>query len=265
MGDERRLKSVDGAWVLDLPIKLRGREIELFTAFIINRLREDEAAGMRNVDRVRFEETPSNKGIVRKICFDYYFPERGRSENEIVIQRGEGEKYDLKLRCTFHSVSSNPIDTVHMAATYVRKLILEYSAASCEIVTLFDPYLSQFYNLVNAYNPSTLYIISLQTYPNMDEKIEIFKKALISRGIRPPKFFVSRVNPLNIDQTTKVVKDLISRADIVCVSGEHNMLCTALAIEAVRQKRIICYVVDDRPIEERMKNPFQNLKILSLF
>jgi len=265
MSDEGRLKSVDGAWVLDLPIKLMSREIELFTAFIVKRLREDEAAGMRTVDRVRFEETPSDKGIVRKISFDHYFPERGWSENEIVIQRGEGEKYDLKLRCTFHGVSTNPMDTIHMAATYVRKLILEYSAASCEVVTLFDPYLSQFYNLVNAYNPSTLYIISLQTYPNMDEKIEIFKKALISRGIRPPKFFVSRVNPLNMDQTTKVVKDLISRADIVCVSGEHNMLCTALAIEAVRQKRIICYVVDDRPIEERMKNPFQNLKILSLF
>jgi len=265
MSDEERLKSIDGAWVLDLPIKLMSREIEPFTAFIIKRLQEDEGVGMRTVDRVRIEEGPSDKGIARTIGFDYYFPEQGRSENEIIIQRGEGKKYDLKLRCTFRGVPSNPMDTIHIAATYVRKLILEYSAASCEIVTLFDPYLSQFYNLVNAYNPSTLYIISSPAYPNTDEKIETFKKALISRGIRPPKFFVSHVNPMNIDQTIKAVKDLISRADIVCVSGEHNMLCTALAIEAVRQKKIICYVVDDRPIEERMKNPFQNLKILSLF
>ena len=257
--------TIDEAWVLDLPIKLMSREIEPFTAFIVRRLREDEGAGMNIISRVKFEKNPSDKGIVRKISFEYSFPQKGWTQNEIVIQPGEEKKYDLKLLSTFHGLSTNPIDAIHMTATYVRKLILEYSAATCEIVTLIDPYLSQFYNLVNAYNPTTLYIISPSTYTNTDERIETFKEALILRGIRPPMFVVSRVNPQNLEQTMKAVNDLVSRADIVCVSGENATLCTALAIEAVRQKKIICYVVDDRPVEERMKNPFKDLKILSLF
>jgi len=263
-GGEGKRTSLSGeSWVLDLPIKLMSREIESFTEFIIRRLREEEGTGIKIMGQVKYEETPSDKGVVKKVSFEYYFPEEGRTENVIVIQPENGKKYGLKLLSTFHGLSSHPVDAIHTTATFVRKLALEYSAATREIVTSFDPYLSQFYNLVNVYNPTTLYIISAQ--PDTDKQIETFKESLILRGIRPPMFVVSRVNPLDLDQVMKAVKDLISRADIVCVSGEHATLCTALAIEAVRQKKTICYVVDNRPVEERMKNPFQDLKVLSFY
>ena len=62
----------------------------------------------------------------------------------------------------------------------------------------------------------------------------------------------------------KIVKDLVSRADIVCVSGENVLFCSALTMEAVKQNKTICYVIDDRSVEERMKNSFQDLKIISM-
>ena len=125
----------------------------------------------------------------------------------------------------------------------------------------------RFYNLINTYNPTTLYVISPSTYSEdmVDEKIGKLREALISRGIRPPMFPVSRVNPLNLKEVLKAVRNVVSKADIVCISGENVMFCTALAIEAIRQKKIICYVVDDRLAEERMKNPFKELEVLSLF
>ena len=248
----------DKPWVLDLPIKLMARELEPFTAFIVKQLR---GYGQTAVDEISLEREPSQKGIVRKIKFAYYLPEKaGWTENEIIIQSGE-EEYDLKLICSLRGSPPHPRDTVHMTATFVRKLILQWSAATLEVATPFDPYLSQIYNLVNAYNPTTVYIVS--TYSDIDDKIEKLRAALVSKGIRPPMFSVSRVNPNDVEQTMKAIKDSVSRADIVCVSGDHSMLCSALAIEAVKQKKTICYVIDDRPIEKRMKNPFQDLKIVS--
>jgi len=237
--------------VLDLPIKLMTKELEPFTAFIISKL---------HARKIKLEEEPSEKGIQKKISFIYDIPELGRTENEIVIQPGEKE-YDLKLICSARSTSQQ-IEAIRTTATYVRKLILEWSAATCEVLAIFDPYLSRLYNIVDIYNPTTLYLIS--TYPDTYDKINRFRDALISRGIRPPKFIISRVNLPDLEQTMKIVKDLVSRTDIVCISGENATLCAVLAMEAVKQNKIICHVIDDRSVVERIKDPFKSLKIVTL-
>jgi len=242
------------AYILDLPIKLMAKELESFTTFVNRRLRED---GTTRV--IKLEEETSEKGIVKKISFMHYLPEMGRTENEIVIQPEE-KGYGLKLICNPHS--SSKVEAIRITTTYVRKIILEWSASTCEVLTSFDPYLSRLYNLVNVYSPTTLYLIS--TYPNTHDKIEKFKDALISRGIRPPKFTISYVDSLDLEQIMKIVKDLVSRVDIVCVSGENVLLCTVLTMEAAKQNKTICYVIDDRSVEERMNNPFQDLKIISV-
>jgi len=239
--------------VLDLPIKLMSREVEPFAAFIVRRLREDGSV-------IKLEEETSSKGMLKRISFVYDLSERGWTENEIVIQPEEKE-YGLKLVARSHS-SPQPAEAIRKTTTYVRKIILEWSAVTCEVLTSFDPYLNRLYNLVNVYSPTTLYIIS--TYPDTHDKINRFRDALISRGIRPPKFFVSHVDPLDLKQTMKTVKDLVSRADIVCVSGENVTLCTVLTMEAVKQNKTISYVIDDRSVEDRIKNPFQDLKIISI-
>ena len=169
----------------------------------------------------------------------------------------------MKLICALHGSPPHPTDTVHMTATFVRRLILQWSTTTLEVAASFDPYLSQIYSLINAYNPTTIYLVS--TYSDdVDSRIETLRKALISKGIRPPIFVVARVNPQNLEQTIKAIKDSVSRADIVCISGDHAILCAALAMEATKQRKTICYVIDNRPIEERMRNPFQDLKVVSL-
>ena len=247
-------------WVLNLPIVLMAKELEPFTAFIIKRLQRDEPS---LVGQINLEKEPSEKGILRKISFDYYLPRKGgRTRNSLIIQKGVGGVYELKLMCTAEDPSVPQKESVYVTASYVRKVILEWSTAECEVATPFDPHLSTLYNLVNTYSPTTLYVIS--TYPDTYDKIETLKEALILRGIRPPKFTVSIVNPHNLTQIMEAAKNLVSRADIVCISGENASICSALTMESVKQKKTICYVVDNRPVEERMKKPFQELKIITL-
>jgi len=252
---------IDRPWIFDLPIKLMPRELEPFTYFIVQRLQREDSVNAR-VDGIKIEE-PSEEGILRKISFEYSLPEKGgKTRNDIIIKKGE-EVYDLKLIINILEKSSAAQNVlVYEGATYVRKLILEWSVATCEIVTIFDPYLSSLYNLVNRYSPTTLHIISPS--PDIHEKIETLQKALVSKGIRPPKFAISHVNPLDLDQATKMIRNLVSRAEIVCISGENTLLCSTLAIEAAKQNKTICHVIDERSVEERMKNPFQNLKIVSI-
>ena len=258
-----RPREVNEPWIFDLPIRLIAKEIEPFTSFIVRRLQKDESEYVRRVGGVKLVEEPPEKGALKKISFDYYLVEKaGRTRSDIIIQEGE-EGYQLKLIVRIvESSSAYHKVLVQTTVAYVRKIILEWSAATCEVLATFDPYLSRFYNLVNAYSPTTLYIISAE--PDVQDKIDEFRESLISRGIRPPKFAVSHVDIGNLERTTEIIKDLVSRADIVCISGEDAFLCSALAIEAAKQNKIICHVIDDRTAEERMKNPFKDLKVTRL-
>ncbi|RJS85360.1 FtsX-like permease family protein [Candidatus Bathyarchaeota archaeon] len=249
--EDESIIRADKPQVLHLPLRLTAKELEPFIAFVTKRLRARE---------VKIKEEPSKGGVIRKISFAYDLPEIGWTENEIIIQP-EVEGYSLKMMCSSHGLSSHPVEAIRKTASHVRNVLLEWSAMTCEIATSFDPYLSKLYNLVNVYNPTTLYLIS--PYPDVHKKIDEFKEELILRGIRPPKFFVANVDTTDLEQTIKTVKEMVSRANVVCVSGEDATLCSALAMEAVKQNKTVCYVIDDRPIEERIRDPFKDLEIIS--
>jgi len=153
-------------------------------------------------------------------------------------------------------------DTVHGAASFVRKLILEWNAIELEVATPFDPSLTQLYTLVDAYSPTTLYIATVER--DIDKELESFKKALIERGLRPPRVVISRVEAGEVEQTMKTAGEIVSRADVVCVSGEPASLSSALAMNAARQNKITCYVIDPRPKEQRMMKPYETLKIVNV-
>jgi len=244
-------------WVIDMPIRLMPKEVEPFTGFILKRMRES----LGEVTDTKLVEEASAKGQLKRISFKYSVGSEGtgRSENELVIHRGEDINLDVRLFCT----PSNQLeDTVHKTATYVRKLIFEWNAMEFEVAAPFDPSLSQLYTLVNAYSPTTLYILT--TKPEIERKLDTFRKALVTRGLRPPRIVISRVKPLNIEQTMKAAEEVVSRADVVCISGEPAALSSALAVNAEKQKKIKCYVVDSRPKKERIKNPFKPLKIVNV-
>jgi ABC-type lipoprotein release transport system permease subunit len=255
--EDSQPSGADGSWRIDLPIKLLSRELEPFTGFILERMNE---SGEVNKESIKLEKGDKT----RKIRFIFNPPELGyRSHNEILIQESRVGSYDLTLRCLPEAPPSHSREIVHRTATYVRKLILEWNAKTFEVATSFDPSLSQLYNLVNVYNPTTLYVLT--AHPDTEQKLEKFKEALMLRGIRLPKLIVSTVDPSDVEETMKKAEEVVSKADVICISGDQSTLCTALAVNAAKQqKKMICYVVDERPPEEREKNPYQDLEVISL-
>ncbi len=243
-------------WVIDLPIKLMPKELEPFIGFILKRMRESAP----EVTDIELEEEVADGRLLKRISFKFSLPDRTAwSENELAMERTKEVHYDLKLLCIPSKEMEN---TVHKAASFVRRLIFEWNAIEFDVATPFDPSLSQLYTLVNAYTPTTLYIATVE--PDVSERLEPFKRALVERGLRPPRTVVSRVEALEVEQIMKTTEELVSRADVICISGEPAALSSALAMNAARQNKIICHVVDPRPKKQRMKNPYEDLKIVNV-
>jgi len=242
-------------WVIDLPIKLMPKELEPFIGFILKRMRESV-----EVTDIRLKEEGAGGGPLEKISFKLSHSDRGEwSENELIVEQTDCGHCDLML---FSYPFKEMEDTVHGAASFVRRLIFEWNAIEFEVATPFDPSLSQLYTLVNAYAPTTLYIATVE--PDVSERLESFKTGLVERGLRPPRIVISRVKALDLEQIMKTAEELVSRADVICISGEPASLSSALAINAARQNKITCYVIDPRPKKQRMKNPYESLKIVNV-
>ena len=244
-------------WAIDLPIKLFPKELEPFMGFILKRMHE--SAG--EVTDLRLQEEVANGGPLKRLIFRFssLSDRKEWSENELLVERTEGRHCDLRLLCT---PSTGVEDTVHRTASYVRRLVFEWNATEFQVATPFDPSLSQLYTLVNAYTPSTLYIATTEL--DVGEKLEPFKRALVVRGLRPPRIVISRVKALDVEQTMKTAEELVSRADVICISGEPASLSSALAMNAARQNKITCYVIDPRSNEQRIRNPYESLKIVNV-
>ncbi|MFB0523027.1 MAG: FtsX-like permease family protein [Candidatus Bathyarchaeia archaeon] len=250
-------KEKDQPWVLDLPVKLMPRELEPFMGFIQKRIGETGKTGYATEISLKEEET--ERGPLKRLMFRYSEP-GASSANELLIQKREGKDFfEAKLLCT-PSLMTN--DAVRNTTTHVRNIIFEWNAIKFEVVTPFDQSLSQLYTLVNAYNPTSLYIATTQPIPG--EKIGALRNRLVEEGIRPPRIVISRVDPSDIERCIKTAEELVSRADVVCISGGPDAVCTALAMSATLHRKMICSVVDPRPMKLRMKDLFRNLKIVNV-
>lgn len=255
IGQSERPQKIGQPYVVDLPLKLMPREVDSFTGFVINRMQEYTRT---TIGKIRLEEETSEKGVLKKIGFEYFIIKGGKTDNELVIQPEDGPQLGLVLYC-IPALPTQLDEAVHETASFVRKVLFEWNAMTFEVAAPYDPSLSQLYNLVNSYNPTTLYIVATQL--DVETRLETLKQALVTKGIRIPRFIISQVDPFDIKKIMKVAEEVVSRADVICVSGEPPAILSALATYAARQKKIACYVVDRRPIEARMKNPFQDLKI----
>jgi hypothetical protein len=255
IGESEKPRRIGQPYVVNLPLVLMPRELDSFTGFIMNRMQEYSRI---NIGKLRLEEEKSEKGLLKKICFEFYIMKGGRTDNELVIQPGNGAQLGLVLYC-IPALPTQLDEAVHETASFVRKVLFEWNAVTFEVATAYDPYLCQLYNLINAYNPTTLYIIATQL--DVEQKIETLKRALVTKGIRIPRFIISQVDPFDVTKVMKVADEVVSRADVICVSGEPPAVISALATYAARHKKIACYVVDRRPVEARMLKPFQDLKI----
>lgn len=66
------------------------------------------------------------------------------------------------------------------------------------------------------------------------------RERLLTEGLRSPEIFVSKVEPTDPELVVKESGELISRVDVVCISGEPAVLCTALAINATKERKMTC-------------------------
>ncbi len=255
IGQSERPQKIGQPYVVDLPLKLMPREVDSFTGFVMNRMQEYTRT---TIGKIRLEEETSEKGVLKKICFEYFIVKGGKTDNELVIQPEAGPQLGLVLYCV-PALPTQLDEAVHETASFVRKVLFEWNAMTFEVAVPYDPSLSQLYNMVNSYNPTTLYIVATQL--DVETRLETLKQALVTKGIRIPRFIISQVDPFDVKKVMKVAEEVVSRADVICVSGEPPAIISALATYAAKHKKIACYVVDRRPIEARMKNPFQDLKI----
>jgi ABC-type lipoprotein release transport system permease subunit len=229
-------------WVIDLPVKLKPKELDPFIGFILKRMRESEGI----IADARLEEEVLKSEPLKRLLFKFSLPDQV-SENELLIKGTRNTHYDLTLRCIPYRESK---ESVLSAVSFLRKLIFEWNAKEFNVVTPFDPSLSQLYTLVNAYTPTSLYIVTIE--PEISEKLEKLTKVLVERGLRPPRTFVSKIEALDVEQIMKTAKELVSKADIICISGEPAMLSSALAMNAAIQNKITCYVIDPRPKKQHI-------------
>ena len=246
-------------WVLDIPIKLMPRELDPFTGFIVERLRERSGSRADYVTDIELEEQVTDDDTLRSLGFVHFAEEALRIRNKLVIRRGEAEHLDVKLLCF---PSGKSVKAVPKTGTFVRKIVLEWNAKKFEVAAPFDPSLSTLYTLVNAYSPTSLYVITQEA--EVMRKLEPLSKVLVAEGIRPPRIVISRVNALEIEECMKAAKEVVSRADVVCISGGSSTLCTLLAINATIQGKTKCVVIDPRPIEVRRKDPLGTLKVVNI-
>jgi len=253
---------VSEPWMIKLPTKLMPREIEPFTMFVLQRMRERESGTAGYVTNIKLKEEAGDGGPLKSVSFRYY-PEAAAasSDNQLIIQRSEGDHLNIRLLC-LPGEYRHARGTVRDTATYIRELILQWKSITFDIATPYDPSLTQLYTLASIYNPTSLYIATTQPIP--DEEINLLRRRLVTEGIRPPRIVISRANRLDFEQCMKTAEELVSNADVVCVSGEPDALCTALAIEATTQKKSTCFVVDPRPTDVRKQNPFEILEVVNV-
>jgi ABC-type lipoprotein release transport system permease subunit len=262
IADEVRPRETGQPWVLNIPAKLTLRELEPFMGFILKRLREGDLSGHKvaHIMDIRLEDAETERGPLKKVKFRYVEQLEEKSTNELIVQKPEGEEFfEAKLFC---KPSRESLDAIRNTATYMRSLIFEWNAMKFEVASAYDPSMSQLYTLLSAYNPTTIYLVT--TRPGVDEELEDFKKALVLRGLRPPRMVISRVDLFDIENLMKAAEEIVSRANVVCISGEPAAVCTALAMYASKQRKLMCYVIDPRAPEERLTHPYEDLKIINV-
>ena len=258
-------KQVGRPWTVDLPVKLRPREVDTFVSFIQKRL-QSLAGGspsfLERIEGLKREDADTGEGPLKRLSLKHYYREDKSlgTNNELIVSRPVGKDYfDAQL-------VSLPLrgvrESVHRVVTYVRRLIFEWNTMTFKVATPVDQSLSQLYTLINVYNPTSLFIASSEF--DFQKRLKLLAERLDLEGIRVPELVVYQMNPLDIEECRKKTEEMVSRANVVCLSGGSSSICAALAMNAAKQDKMMCHVVDSRSQEEQRANPFHVLKVVNI-
>jgi len=249
-------------WTVDLPIKLRPREVDAFVSFIQKKLQSFTESSIEHIEELKRKDTDTEEGPLKRLSFKHFYQSKSfGTNNELIVSRSV-EKYYFDAKLVSLPVSGGVKESVHKVVTYLRKLIFEWNTMTFKVATPVDQSLSQLYTLINVYNPTSLFIASSEL--DIRKKLNILVKRLDWEGIRVPEMVVYQMNPLDIEECRKKAEEMVSRVNVVCLSGGPNSICAALAMNAVKQDKMMCHVVDSRSQEEQMANPFHVLKVVNI-
>jgi len=246
-------------WTVELPVKIRPREVDFFFAHIERRLRDLADGSVERVEKVKSHEEDSASGPAKRVTFDYFTGETRRqlhTNNEITIERSPTNEY-FKARL-YSFPDRNFEEAVLRTSALVRRFIFEWNAQKVAVVTPFESTLNQLYSLVHHYNPETLYVV---TETDVSGSLEPLKKVLEKEGMRVPRIFMVQMRSLDLGDCARIAEDLVLKAGIVCVSGDSAVICVALTVAATKLRKKMCHVV---PISHQLKDPFQVSKVVTV-
>ena len=120
LDEDKKLSKIGQPWMTDLPIKIMPRELDPFTRFMFEKLRQADFA-----DEVRLEEKVTDKGPLKRIIFRYSDQATYLSSaTEITIQPATEDYFSVELRCTPSATKREEI--AHKTATDMRRMIFEW-------------------------------------------------------------------------------------------------------------------------------------------
>jgi len=233
--------------------------VGLFFAYVEKELRQYEEVRITGHGADYPEELgpPKDEPWRRQLSFTYLEVQRYRvARNELVVTATPGEEY---CRVTLNTlVDGQDHILVQATGSFVRKLIFEWNAMVFKMITPIDS-MSQVYTVVDAYNPKLLYVVDTRT--DTVQRVRALQERWLRDGTRVPKTVLVRMDESNLEECMKKADELVSDANIICVTGGPSSVSVALTLMALKHDRMICYVDDPRPLEKRESEPFHALRI----
>lgn len=246
-------------WSLDLPVKIRAKEADLFFAYMEKELRQYDEVRItgRGADYPEELGPPKDTSWTRRLSFTYLEVQRYRvSRNELVVTATPGEEFcQVRLETL---VDAQDHILVQATGSFVRKLVFEWNAMVFKLVTAIDS-LSQVYTLVDAYNPKLLYVVD--TRKDTARRVRALSERWLREGTRLPKTVLVPMDSGSMGDCMKKADEVVAEANIVCVTGGPSSVSVALTLTALKHDRMVCYVDDPRPIEKQEAEPFYALRI----
>jgi len=251
-------KSEDKPWILDLPAKISPAEVEIFLGFLMRKFRKMGGGMPERIEILEYGDKETSDGSLHFINFNYAYTETAHplvTKNKLIVYRPIDQEYFV-VRLQSDGIK----ESVHRTASIVRRIIFEWDALPFNIVTPLGASLNQLYTLIKAFKPKTIFL----TEEIDKNRLERLRTRLRREGLRFPRILIYSMNPNNIDECMKTAEKIVSQANVVCVSDGPNAVCVALTITAKKQNKRIFYVIDTRPQEIRMKDPFKVSKIVDV-
>jgi len=257
--EEEKPREEGEPWTVELPVKIRPREVDFFWAHIERSLRDLAEGSIERVEKIESLEEESANGPVKRVTFDYFTGETRRqlhTNNELIIERPLTEEYYKARLLSFPD--RNFEEAVLKTSALIRRFIFEWNAQKVAVVTPFESSLNQLYSLVCYFNPETLYVVA---ETDVSGDLEPLRKILEKEGIRIPRIFIVQTKSLDLGDCIKMAEDLVLKAGIICISGDSSLICVALTLAATKLKKKMCHVI---PPSHRIDDPFQVSKVAAI-